>query len=203
MAPIQENVRRELNEALNKSTMTAATFRTSLRRWAPAAFLVVSTLVLSGCATDGVAYSPAAVSAMSPVAEVVGPLEAYHLAQAYVAGHPNTDFMIGSGNSMLPLYKDHTVIITERQPIADLKPGMTVVYVGGLGFPVAHVLVKYTSEGWIAMGVGNRESDERRVTADNYMGVVVKAFEPTSSPMLALIEEATAHSNGALVASNP
>jgi len=125
---------------------------------------------------------------MSPRADVVKPLDAYRLAKAYVAVHPGTDYMIGSGDSMLPLYKDHTVIITERMPVADLRVGMTVVYSGHSGFPVAHVLVKRTSEGWIAMGVGNPICDAVKVTEDNYMGTVVKAFEPTSSPMLALLE---------------
>jgi hypothetical protein len=50
------------------------------------------------------------------------------------------------------------------------------------------------------MGVGNATADTTLVTKDNLLGVVVKAFEPTSSPMLALINEASAKSN---VASMP
>jgi hypothetical protein len=53
------------------------------------------------------------------------------------------------------------------------------------------------------MGVGNPECDSRRVRDDNYMGVVVKAFEPASSPMMALLQEPAAGSRQALVASIP
>jgi len=183
-------------------TNTSIRFAT-LRRWAPFAALALSGLVFSGCATEGVAFSPSAVKAMSPAAQLVGPLESYRLAQNFVAGHPGADFMVGSGDSMLPLYKDHTVIITMRMPISSLQPGMTVVFVGDRGFPVAHALVRKTAEGWIAMGVGNPECDSRRVRDDNYMGVVVKAFEPASSPMMALLQEPAAGSRQALVASIP
>jgi hypothetical protein len=50
------------------------------------------------------------------------------------------------------------------------------------------------------MGVGNAECDSTLVTHDNLLGVVVKAFEPTSSPMVALLNEAAAKST---VASMP
>lgn len=135
-------------------------------------------------------FSAAAVAAKSPVAEVVPPLEAVRKARAYVETHPGTDFMMGSGNSMLPLYRDHTVIVLERVAIGQFQAGMTVVFVGDQGFPVAHVLVRRASGGWVSMGVNNAECDRSRVCEDNYIGVVVKAYEPSSSPLLALIESA-------------
>lgn len=155
-----------------------------------------------GCASKDVAYSPSAVAANSPAAQMVEPLELYPLANKYVANHPGTDFMVGSGDSMQPLYKDHTVIITERVPIKGLKPGMTVVFVGDNGHSVAHVLVKKTWDGWIVRGVSNLECDRRRVRADNYIAVVVGAFEPTSSPMLALLQEPAVRPNGAVISYN-
>jgi len=137
-------------------------------------------------------FSAAAVAARSPVAEVVPPLEAVRKARAYVAAHPGTDFMMGSGDSMLPLYRDHTVIVLERVAVGQFQAGMTVVFVGDRGFPVAHVLVRRASGGWISMGVNNARCDRSRVCEDNYIGVVVKAYEPSSSPLLALIEPAAA-----------
>jgi hypothetical protein len=134
---------------------------------------------------------------------VVSPLEVNSLARDYVAGHPGTDFMVGSGDSMKPLYGDHTVIITERMPFSGLKPGMTVVFVGDCGYWVAHVLVRKTSEGWIAMGVNNARYDSALVCDDNYMAVVVKAYEPTSSPMLTLFQRPTSYARGAVIASSP
>ena len=100
---------------------------------------------------------------------------------------------------MLPLYKDHTVVVTQRIAMSDLRAGMTAVYTGESGRPVAHVLVKRTSDGWIAMGVGNASCDSARVTADNLLGVVVRAFEPTKSPMVAMLDEAASRSSVASI----
>ncbi len=182
--------------------MSTATITSILRRLAPTAALALSGMAGPGCANSGVAYSPAAVAAYSPPPQAVGSLEAYPLAQRYVAEHPGTDFMVGCGESMRPLYNDHTVIITEQEPLSGLRPGMTVVFLGESGFPVAHVLVKKTPDGWISMGIGNPRCDELPVRDDNYMAVVVRAYEPASSPMLALIAGSTDRAKGA-VASNP
>jgi hypothetical protein len=165
--------------------------------------MALSTVFWSGCASDRVVYSPAAVAANSPAAQIVGPLELYPVATKYVAEHPGTDFMVGSGDSMRPLYKDHTVIITEQLPISGLRPGMTVVFVGDSGFPVAHVLIRKTTDGWMAKGVSNLKCDARRVNDDNYMTVVVRAYEPTSSPLLALIRNQAIHSKDVAFAFNP
>ena len=164
-----------------------------IRSWMPLSALAVSSLLWSGSAKGAPATSHAAVGYHSPAPQVVAPLEAVHLADAYVRTHPGTDYMIGSGDSMLPLYKDHTVIVTQKVELADLKAGMTVVFIGDTGFAVAHALVKPTSTGWIAQGVGNAETDRTRVNHDNFIGMVVKAYEPTSSPMLALLQTVPAN----------
>jgi hypothetical protein len=153
----------------------------SLRRLVPWATPIAWSVFCLGCAGDNVAFSPAAVAANSPTAQVVGRVELYPLATKYVAEHPGTDYLVGSGDSMKPLYKDHTVIITEAMPISGLKPGMTVVYLGDSGHPVAHVLVKKTSDGWIAMGIGNPRCDIQSVSEENYIATVVAAYEPRSS----------------------
>jgi len=152
---------------------------------------------LTGCSTantSAMRYSPAAVAALSPTAEVVPTFEAVRLAKQYVVENPGCDYLVGSGSSMLPLYKDHTVVVTRQAKLADLQAGMTAVYMGDAGRPVAHVLVQRTSDGWVAQGVGNATCDATRVTADNLIGVVVKAYEPTSSPLAALVNEASARS---------
>jgi len=160
-------------------------------RWCAGGLIALSGFGWSGCATQtAVRFSPAAVAAMSPAAEVVQPFDAIRLGKQYVAAHPGNDFLMGSGDSMLPLYKDHTVVVTQKIAMSDLRPGMTAVYIGDAGRPVAHVLVKKTFEGWVAMGVGNAECDATPVTEANLLGVIVKAFEPTKSPMVALLDEA-------------
>jgi hypothetical protein len=159
----------------------------------------MSALVWSGSLAHAAdRYSPAAVAAMSPAAEVVQPFDAVRLGMKYVADHAGTDFLVGRGDSMLPLYRDHTVVVTQHVAMSALRAGMTAVYVGESGRPVAHVLVKKTFSGWIAMGVGNAACDSTRVTGDNLLGIVVKAFEPTKSPMLALLDEAAQRSSVAL-----
>ncbi len=153
--------------------------------------LVLSSLGWTGCATQtAVRFSPQAVAAMSPSADVVRPFDAIRLAQDYVALHEGTEYLVGSGDSMMPLYRDHTVVVVQRTALSELKVGMTVVYMADFGRPVAHVLVKNTSDGWIAMGIGNPKCDATRVTDSNLMGVVVRAFESSKSPMVALLNEA-------------
>jgi hypothetical protein len=184
-----------------KGERTTFTASTGLTRWSSIGLVVLFGLGWSGCATQAsLRYSPAAVAAMSPAAEVVRPFEAVRLGKKYAAEHPGTDFMVGSGDSMLPLYKDHTVVITQRIAASELRAGMTAVYLAESGRPVAHVLVKRTPDGWIAIGIGNAECDSTPVTEANLIGVVVKAFEPSSSPLVALINESNL---GSAVASMP
>ena len=72
-------------------------------------------------------------TSLSPVAEEVAPQDAWRLAEAYAASHPGTEVLVGSGDSMLPLYHDRTVLVVERGPMRDLHAGMTVIFVGEIG----------------------------------------------------------------------
>ena len=127
----------------------------------------------------------AAAAKYSPAPVVATGREALEGALAYVRSHPGADFAVGSGDSMLPLYHDRAVVVTERPALESLKVGQTVVFMGSNGVPVAHVLVRETSEGWVTQGLGNRDSDPGYLTDEAYMGVVVKAYQPTTSPVLA------------------
>jgi len=137
----------------------------------------------AGCATTppqkGV---PRAVStALSPVAEPVAPRDAWRLAEAYAADHLGCEVVIGRGDSMLPFYRDRTVLVLRRTAMSALRRGMTVVFTGDNGRPVAHTLLEKTSGGWRAIGAGNRDPDRTVVCSDNLVGVVVKAYAPTAS----------------------
>lgn len=171
--------------------MNSAILPAPLRRWALPAALALSSAVFTGCASGSLSYSPTEVAVNSPAAKLVGPLELYRIVKEYVDEHPGTGYMVGSGDSMLPLYRDHTVVITERVPLSQLKAGMTAVFLGDSGFPVAHVLVKKTREGWMARGLNNPRCDARRVREDNYIAAVIEAYEPTGSPLLALLPKPT------------
>ena len=176
---------------------------TTALRAAALLLLSAGSLVWSGCSTtsvSAVAMPLEAVAKYSPAPQTVSGIEALEGAQDYVAKHKSAgaDYMIGSGDSMLPLYHDRAVVVTERPALESLKVGQTVVFMGANG-PVAHVIVQQTSRGWVTMGLGNREADDGTVTEEAYIGVVVKAYQPTSSAMLAYVKTA---SKG-LYASNP
>jgi hypothetical protein len=71
------------------------------------------------------------------------------------------------------------VLVLETMHVSAWRVGMTVVFIGDQGRPVAHTLVSKTSRGWIACGLGNSERDRTLVRASNYIGTVVRAFAPT------------------------
>ncbi|MGH7995981.1 MAG: S24/S26 family peptidase [Opitutaceae bacterium] len=142
-----------------------------------------------------------AVARNSPAPEVVTARQALGQAADYVRRHPGADFSVGSGDSMLPLYHDRAVIVTERPSLGSLKVGQTVVFMGADGVPMAHILVRRTSRGWVTMGLGNREPDDGFLTDNAYMGVVVEAFQPIGSPILAYAT--SAHATGEFFAANP
>ncbi len=124
----------------------------------------------------GASAQPAAQ--MSPRPERVAPREAWRLAEAIAAEKDACEVMIGSGGSMLPLYPDRTVLVVERVPLAKLQRGMTVVFIGDRGRPVAHTLIEKTPSGWVAQGLANDERDRTLVRERNYLGTVVRAFAP-------------------------
>ncbi len=159
--------------------------------------LAAASLVWSGCATAGVSsasapaakvdYPAEAFNGLSPKPILMGAFEPLHRAEAYVKAHPGADYVVGSGDSMLPLYRDHTVLVIEKNQINELKRGMTVVFIGDNGFPVAHTLVRQTANGWVAIGLGNNENDHTLVRSSNYIGTVTQAFEPNENPMVAIL----------------
>lgn len=114
---------------------------------------------------------------LSPRPERVAPREAWRIAEAFQRNAAG-EVMVGSGGSMLPLYPDRTVLLVQRVPLEDLEVGMTVVFIGDSGRPVAHTLVEKTSRGWIAQGLANAERDQTLVRVRNYLGAVVRAFTP-------------------------
>ena len=151
-------------------------------RWNARAAGVGAMLFWSGCASEfllvGDVRPPATV--LSPTPDVVAPRDAWRIAEAYVREHPGNEVVIGSGDSMLPLYRDGTVLVLQPSPVSTLRPSMTAVFFGDRGRPVAHVLIEKTARGWRAMGLGNKECDLTLVRDDNLIGVVVRAYTPTT-----------------------
>ena len=162
------------------------------------AALITGSLFTTGCSTTSVTAMDLPlqeIAKYSPRPTMVTPYEAIEGAQKYVREHPGADYSIGSGDSMLPLYQDQAVIVTERPSMVQLHLGQTVVFMGQNGVPVAHTLIKHTNEGWITMGLGNPVADEGFLTETAYMGVVVKAYQPTGSSILAYAKSAPSNSS--------
>ena len=151
------------------------------------AALFCSIAAWAGCSSAPVAarLPMEAIARMSPAPTIVTPYQAVELAKEYVSAHPGSDFAIGSGDSMLPLYRDHDVIVLERPGLSELKVGQTVVFMGDRGVPVAHLIVAQRSHAWVTMGLNNPEVDDAPLSEGAYIGVVVKAYHPTGSPILA------------------
>jgi len=147
-----------------------------------ATILLVFGVAGYGCASHAtISHSGSIVPAAdSPVALEVSPVEAWRRAEAYVAAHPDCEPFVGRGDSMLPLYRDRTVLVVKMMTMAELRPGMTVVFFGDQGRPVAHILVKRTDRGWVARGLKNHLPDLTRVGPENYIGTVVRAFAPNA-----------------------
>jgi hypothetical protein len=132
--------------------------------------------LLGGCASAIVPATETTVFENSPRAVPMSAREAWRMAEDYVAKHADCDVVVGSGGSMLPLYRDRTVLVIERMPMTALRPGMTVVFIGDSGRPVAHFLLRRTLGGWLAAGLNNRSIDNTLVHGKNYLGTVVRAF---------------------------
>lgn len=144
--------------------------------------LPLSILALAGCST---VTRNEAVFIASPPPTVVTAREALGTAKFYCAQHPGSDYAIGQGNSMLPLYRDNTVLVIDRPPLSSLRLGQTVIFVAADGTPVAHPLARLTRQGWVTRGLNNADEDPDPVTENNYRGVVVLALQATSSPIFA------------------
>ena len=140
-------------------------------------FATASWVAIFGLDLRAVDLSPVAESASSVCA-------AWRLAEKFADANARCEVMLGRGDSMLPLYRDQTVLVVRSVPMGDLRQGMTVVFIGDHGRPVAHTLLEKTAAGWVAIGLGNREPDRTRVRFGNLLGVVVRAYAPSTSDEL-------------------
>ena len=80
---------------------------------------------------------------------------------------------------MVPLYRNRTLLVIEKQRFETLEPGMTVVFIGDTGSRVAHALIRRVRGGWEARGAGNNYRDRELVTPANFIGRVTQAIELT------------------------
>ncbi len=157
--------------------------------------LLLGSSIWSGCASLGDAkLSLASVAALSPAPVATTSAAGALDARQFVATHPGAEIALGTGDSMLPFYKNNTLLAVTKLPIAQLKPGMTVVFKSAEGWPVAHAVVEKTSDGWVTQGLHNAQADAMVMTEQNYVGVVARAYQLDVNPMFALAQSLSSHS---------
>ena len=134
-------------------------------------------LSLSGCVAPS-----GAPPALKPVpSSDVGRLQAWQDAEQVSARESGRETVIGSGDSMLPIFGDRTVLVLAPIDYANLKAGMQIGYVNRFGRRVVHVLLEPSAEGWLVQGLNNEFEDRERVTRSNLIGVVYASFATDSA----------------------
>ncbi len=108
--------------------------------------------------------------------------KALQAAEKIAAMKTNWQVMVGSGNSMAPLYSSNSVLIVENANYEELQAGMIVVYRDTSGDLVAHSLMTEDTNGWIAKGINNPKSDPEQVTESNLVGLIFGVFTADAAP---------------------
>ena len=128
----------------------------------------------AGCVTEG--GDRGKVSAPPP-SVAVSKSQAWRDAEALAALDPSRLTVIGSGESMKPVYGENTVLVLQKVAFDALSEGMNVAYRNESGRVVLHRLL--TREGvrsWRVRGLNNQAEDQERVTPENLLGIVYAAF---------------------------
>ncbi len=132
-------------------------------------------VLAGGCAGVDATVKPSADNEPVPSAGV-SRMQAWQDAEALAALDPNRLTVIGSGESMRPVYGENTVLVLQKVAYADLAEGMTVAYRNAAGRIVVHTLLAKGSDGWRVAGLNNPNEDQGRVTHYNLIGAVYASF---------------------------
>ena len=121
----------------------------------------------------------------SPRPLVVTETEAWQQASTLAESTPASFVLVGSGLSMHPLYVPGTILVLQKTPYAELKRGQTALYRTKQQKVVAHLLIARVRDGWRVQGLNNPTHDMEPISADNFVGIVIAAFQPvaTEQPM--------------------
>ncbi|HEX7631227.1 MAG TPA: hypothetical protein VF388_03770 [Lacunisphaera sp.] len=114
----------------------------------------------------------------SPRAVALEEPQAWQRASSLAEHAPHSFVLVGSGQSMQPLYAPGTILVLQRFPFELLERGQTVLYRNHANHIVAHVLVAKAHDGWRAAGLNNSTHDMEPVSPENLVGVVIAAFQP-------------------------
>lgn len=112
----------------------------------------------------------------APLPQLVARGQAMAAAQRQAAGNEGDFALLGVGKSMEPFYRAGTAVVVHPTSYHMLRPGMAVVYTNNRGGYVAHMLMRKTERGWMAMGLNNATPDSVLVTDKNLVGIIRHAF---------------------------
>ena len=136
--------------------------------------------VSTGCESTSsrAAAKPAAATlGKQPTPAVdVSCVQAWRDAEKLSGGDGARTTVVGSGESMQPIYGEKTVLVINKIAYEELLAGMTVAYVNALGRHVVHQLLAKDAQGWRVQGINNTTEDTDRVTRQNLIGVVYASF---------------------------
>src|SRR5258708_17094760 len=104
--------------------------------------------------------------------------EAWQRASELAELTPGAFVLVGSGQSMQPLYAPGTILVLQQLPYVAIERGQTALYRSKAQKVVAHVLVAKAHDGWRATGLNNPIHDMEPVRAENLVAVVIAAFQP-------------------------
>lgn len=124
-----------------------------------------------GCAETSKPVAPKPAPATD-----VGKVQAWRDAERVAARDTNRVTVIGTGESMRPIYGENTVLVLTKIEYEQLKSGMQVGYVNEAGRRMVHVLLNQDARGWMVQGLNNEAMDQERVTRYNLIGVVYASF---------------------------
>lgn len=141
-------------------------------------------LALAGAATavagdEADAWIRGTYTGGSPRPIEVPATHAWHQASALAERTARAFVLVGSGESMRPLYAPGTILVLRQVAYHELQRGQTVLYRNQRQKIVAHVLVARTRDGWRARGLNNPQHDMEPILAENCIGVVIAAYQPT------------------------
>lgn len=140
-----------------------------------AAGLAVWLAGMSGCAS-GTGADATRAGSIPPPSVAVAKNQAWRDAEALAALDPARLTVIGSGESMKPVYGENTVLVLQKVPFDSLTGGMNVAYRNQSGRVVLHRLVSREGRGWRVRGLNNEAEDVERVLPENLLGIVYAAF---------------------------
>lgn len=142
--------------------------------------IVLGLLIMAGTATARAndEWIHGIYTGESPRPVVLAERDAWQQASSLAEETADAFVLVGSGQSMQPLYQPGTILVLRQLSFNELKRGQTVLYRSKDNKVVAHVLVAKARDGWRARGLNNRIHDMEPVCAENLVGVVVAAYRP-------------------------